>query len=152
MIENGEIESMIIVSNSNVKATTKDGKVYTADIDLIAEGLLLDAAKNSPTPVRFSVQQEKTSIWITILGNWIPILAMIFFLMFMFRQSSAGSNQVFSFTRSKARLYMEDKPTVTFKDVAGSEDAKKDLWRLLIFSKIQRSISLSVPKFLRVYS
>ena len=84
MIENGEIESMIIVSNSNVKATTKDGKVYTAVIDLIAEGLLLDAAKNSPTPVRFSVQQEKTSIWITILGNWIPILAMIFFLMFMF--------------------------------------------------------------------
>jgi cell division protease FtsH len=149
MVQNGEIKSMTIISNSSVKATGTDGKIYTADIDLISEQMLLDAAKSSPTTVSYSVQQEKTSIWVTILGNWVPLLFSILLLVFIFRQSSAGSNQVFSFTRSKARLYMEDKPTVTFKDVAGAEEAKKDLMEIVDFLKNPRKyqvIGAKIPK------
>ncbi|WP_018963213.1 ATP-dependent zinc metalloprotease FtsH [Coprothermobacter platensis] len=149
MVKNGEIKSMVVVSNTSVKATGTDGKVYTADLDIISEQMLLDAAKDSPTNVAYSVQQEKTSIWITILGNWIPLLFSIFLLVFLFRQSSAGSNQVFSFTRSKARLYVEDKPTITFKDVAGAEEAKKDLLEIVDFLKNPKKyqvIGAKIPK------
>ncbi|NPV88802.1 ATP-dependent zinc metalloprotease FtsH [Coprothermobacteraceae bacterium] len=149
LLKEGKIKALTIVSNSRAIAEALDGTQYVTEIDLIAEDRLLAAADASPVSVDIKVQQERTSIWVAILNSWLPTIILILFFMFMFRQTSSGGNQVFSFTRSKARLYMEDKPSVTFKDVAGAEEAKKDLLEIVDFLKNPRKYQLigaKIPK------
>ncbi|HIC89134.1 MAG TPA: cell division protein FtsH, partial [Anaerolineae bacterium] len=65
--------------------------------------------------------------WFAILGSLLPLVfvgALFFFLM---RQAQGSNNQAIAFGKSRARLFTGDKPTVTFDDVAGAEEAKEEL-------------------------
>jgi cell division protease FtsH len=73
------------------------------------------------------------SIWLSILGTWLPTL-FIFFLVFVFlRQMQAGGGKAMSFGKSKARLLHESANKVTFKDVAGIDEAKEELQEIIAF-------------------
>ena len=75
------------------------------------------------------------SIWLSILGTWLPTL-FIFFLVFLFlRQMQAGGGKAMSFGKSKARLLHESANKVTFKDVAGIDEAKEELQEIISFLK-----------------
>ena len=74
------------------------------------------------------------SPWFTLLlTNGLPILLMVGFLVFIGRQASRGQESVLSFGRSKARRFVEDKNKVTFKDVAGADEAKRELQEVVDF-------------------
>jgi cell division protease FtsH len=65
----------------------------------------------------------------------LPVLLMIGFFIFFMRQAQGTNNQALSFGKSRARMFSGDKPTVTFADVAGQEEAKQDLTEVVEFLK-----------------
>ncbi len=77
---------------------------------------------------------SSASPWFTILlTDGLPILLMVGFLVLLGRQASRGQENVFSFGRSKARRFIEDKNKVTFRDVAGADEAKRELQEVVDF-------------------
>ncbi|MBA3531003.1 MAG: ATP-dependent metallopeptidase FtsH/Yme1/Tma family protein [Ardenticatenales bacterium] len=75
------------------------------------------------------------SVIMPILLSFLPLLIFGGFLFFMLRQAQGSNNQAMSFGKSRARLFTSDKPTVTFMDVAGVEEAKEELAEIVEFLK-----------------
>ncbi len=73
--------------------------------------------------------------WLNILGGLIPFLLIAGILIFMLRQAQGSNNQALSFGKSRARMFLGNKPTVTFADVAGVEEAKQELQEIVEFLK-----------------
>ncbi len=74
-------------------------------------------------------------IYSGILFALLPILLIAVFFIFILRQAQGAGNQAFSFGKSRARMFTGDKPTVTFADVAGSDEAKQELEEVVEFLK-----------------
>ncbi len=75
------------------------------------------------------------STWTMILINFLPILLIAGFIIFIMRRAQGGANQAMGFAKSKAKLFGGDMPTVTFDDVAGAEEAKEGLQEIVEFLK-----------------
>ena len=80
-------------------------------------------------------RNEKTPVWQQILISWFPMLLLfVFFFLFM-RQIQVGGGKAMSFGKSKARLLNESSNRITFRDVAGAEEAKQELEEIIEFLK-----------------
>ncbi len=73
--------------------------------------------------------------WLGLLGGFLPILVFGGFLLFMMRQAQGSNNQALSFGKSRARMFTGNRPSVTFQDVAGVEEAKQELAEVVEFLK-----------------
>ncbi|HET9015221.1 MAG TPA: ATP-dependent zinc metalloprotease FtsH [Thermomicrobiaceae bacterium] len=80
-----------------------------------------------------SIQTSSGSIWPTLLGTLIPLALFVGLMIYLGRGMSRGQQNVFSFGRSKARVYDAERPRVTFTDVAGEEEAKAELSEVVDF-------------------
>jgi cell division protease FtsH len=83
--------------------------------------------------VEVSAQEANGSSWIAHLINWFPILIMVGFLVFFMRQMQGSGNRALSFGKSKAKLSSSQQKKVTFKDVAGIDEAKEELQEIIDF-------------------
>lgn len=70
-------------------------------------------------------QSSSLGSWLGTLSILIPSLLIVGLLIFMIRQAQGSNNQAISFGKSRARMFLGNKPTVTFADVAGVEEAKQ---------------------------
>jgi len=85
--------------------------------------------------VIITVKDTSRSPWFTYLFTWFPIILLILFWIFFMRQMQAGGNKALSFGKSRARLFSGTQKKVTFKDVAGVEEAKEELKEIIDFLK-----------------
>ena len=79
--------------------------------------------------------QQKEFSWTTLLLTFSPWLIFILIWLFMIRQMQGGPKGLFSFGKSKAKLLTENKPKITFADVAGADEAKEELSEIIEFLK-----------------
>ena len=77
---------------------------------------------------------RESAIWVSLL-SWLPMIAVIAIWIFLMRQMQAGGNKALSFGKSKARLQSSQGKKVTFRDVAGVDEAKEELQEIIEFLK-----------------
>jgi cell division protease FtsH len=137
----GRISKIVTQSGSDeLLVTTKDNKQYRSRIETgdTITSLLLRAGVSPSEADNLVVQVEAAPAWgglLNILTILLPVLLMIGFFVFFMRQAQGSNNQALSFGKSRARMFSGDKPTVTFADVAGQEEAKQDLTEVVEFLK-----------------
>jgi cell division protease FtsH len=87
--------------------------------------------------------------WLSALGGLLPFLLLGILLIFILRQAQGTNNQAMSFGKSRARMFMGNKPTVTFADVAGVDEAKQELQEIVEFLKYPEkfvALGARIPK------
>ena len=92
---------------------------------------LIDFLRQKNVPMQ--VDNTSSSNWISILLNATPFIVLLGFWIFMMRQMQSGGNKALSFGKSRARLHSTQQKKVTFKDVAGVEEAKEELQEIIEF-------------------
>lgn len=95
------------------------------------------------------IDQTPITIISDILGTVLPLALMAIFFFYIFRQARGAQENIFSFGQSKARLFAKGKQAITFKDVAGVNEAKKELEEVVDFLKHPqkyRALGARTPK------
>ena len=92
-------------------------------------------AVNSSAPIEVTEEPQSSGWGWILLINALPFLLLIGFLLFTLRQMQAGGNKALSFGKSKAKLLNNQQKRVTFKDVAGVEEAQEELQEVIEFLK-----------------
>jgi cell division protease FtsH len=128
-VDSGQISSVTIVGNE-ITYISKTGDSFRTYAPAQYEGL---ANKLIDRNIVVSAREATTSPWAALLYSWAPILLMIGFWIFFMRQMQSGGNKALSFGKSKAKLSSSAQKKVTFKDVAGVDEAKDELQEIIEF-------------------
>jgi len=123
-------ENKIILTyqDNKVRFSRKEAQVGFTEI--------LKSAEINPESVNFIIKDTSLSqVWMNILSGVLPLILMVAFFFFIFRQARGAQDSIFSFGRSKAQVFSKGKQSITFKDVAGVDEAKKELKEVVDFLK-----------------
>ncbi|CAN5361734.1 ATP-dependent zinc metalloprotease FtsH [soil metagenome] len=135
-LQSGKVDK-VAVENDTLTFTYKTGKELTATKETnISFTEVLDRAHIDPSKVNYTVKDQTVSTAVgNIAGIVIPILIMGVIIYFLFRMQTRGASDIFSFGKSRAKLFAKGKQHTTFKDVAGVDEAKKELVEIVDFLK-----------------
>ncbi|MGH2685095.1 MAG: ATP-dependent metallopeptidase FtsH/Yme1/Tma family protein, partial [Actinomycetota bacterium] len=104
--------------------------------------------------VEFDVDQQKESVWLSLLFNLLPFILILAIFLFFMNSMQGGGNRVMQFGKARARQVSKDEPKVTFADVAGCDEAVEELQEIKEFlqapAKFQ-AIGAKIPKGVLLY-
>src|SRR5919202_336906 len=155
-IKQGQIKSIEVTDDRVVAIASTPGGQDQRFTTRTGRDNFLDAMHNfGVTPeelsnVNYTVKDPpQISNWLGILVNLLPLIFFGAILLFMMRQAQGSNNQALSFGKSRARMFMGNKPTITFQDVAGVEEAKQELQEVVEFLKYPEkfaALGARIPK------
>src|SRR5262245_15274254 len=109
--------------------------VKTFKTNFLGDGAALAERTRAANPNAQLTVQAPGINWLSVLFTWLPLLLFLVAWMFMLRQMQSGGSAAMRFGKSKARVLMESQTRVTFKDVAGCDEAKQELQEVIEFLK-----------------
>ena len=156
-VEAGKVASVEITTYENtqtVNGELTDGSVFNGVIipRENAEETLTIMQENSVV-----IDQKETpqpSPWISLLGTLLPLILMVGLFFFIMQQSQGGGGKVMQFSKSKAKVTIDEKNKVTFNDVAGADEVKEELQEIVEFLKAPKKfneIGAKIPKGVLLY-
>lgn len=140
----------LVVSGDNVEILLKDGTEYTSkketgvSFDEILSNNQVDRSK-----IAGELKVEQKIAFEQILSIALTVGLPIFILVLIFKQMRSASSDVFSFGKSKAKLFNKENSKITFNDIAGIDEAKKEMMEIVDFlkhPKKYRDVGARVPK------
>ncbi|MBI4374737.1 MAG: ATP-dependent metallopeptidase FtsH/Yme1/Tma family protein [Deltaproteobacteria bacterium] len=135
-IRSNQVERVTIQDDEYVgkfKSQTMNGEFFET-VGPTESEKAFELLSRSDTVVEYKKRRE-TPLWQQILISWLPMILLFGFFFFSMRQIQVGGGRALSFGRSRARLLSENQKKVTFKDVAGCEEAKYELEEIIQFLK-----------------
>ena len=154
MVEQGQVKVVQVEVAElvyNLSGELKDNSKFTATVSKEADIIKLLREKKvdyttHPVP--------PPSIWMTLLTTLFPIIILVVFLLFIMNQTQGGGGRVMQFGKSKARLMSGEDVKVSFKDVAGAEEAKEEMQEVVEFLKNPQKfiqIGAKIPRGVLLY-
>ena len=135
-VKKGDV-SEIVVSGDKLTATLKNGEkvesVKEPGADVYS---LFKNAGVSLGEAKVTVKDNSgMNTWLSISSAILPVILMVAFFYFIFRQARGTQESIFSFGQSRAKLFNKDNPKITFANVAGVDEAKQELTEIVNFLK-----------------
>ena len=153
-MQNNQLDTLDVSTNKITLTRGQSRQVLTAtvndsfDITRVLKDNTIDYANNHLLVLQYEAPSAVGG-WLNLFGELLPFLLLGGLLFFMMRQAQGSNNQAMSFGKSRARMFMGSKSTVTFADVAGVDEAKQELEEIVEFLKYPEkfvALGARIPK------
>ena len=129
-VQQKKVDSVQITADHSITGQLKDGSSFTTYAP--TDAALMPALKDSDVNV-VAKPPEQPSWWMSALASIVPVLILVVVFFFFMQQTQGGGSRVMNFGKSHAKMHGEGKVKVSFKDVAGADEAKEELSEIVEF-------------------
>jgi cell division protease FtsH len=155
-IQANNVQSMSLDQKNDVaNVTLKGGQKYSVGYPDSATSALVTKAVNAGVdPSSINVESKSTNGWISLLTYILPFIIFIGLWIFLMNQVQGGGSKVMSFGKSRAKRMSVDSPKITFRDVAGVDEAVEELHEIKEFlenPKKFQALGARIPKGVLLY-
>ncbi|MBV9810646.1 MAG: ATP-dependent zinc metalloprotease FtsH [Solirubrobacterales bacterium] len=154
-LDNKEVQSLSLHQKDNTAdVTTISGQKYTVGFPDGYVSQLVNTAKTNLSPQNFDIQGKTSNGWLSLLTYILPFVIFIGFWIFLMNQVQGGGSKVMSFGKSRAKRMSVDSPKITFRDVAGVDEAVEELHEIKEFlenPKKFQALGARIPKGVLLY-
>ena len=149
-IKAGNVEK-ILIEGDLIKVSLKGGENFQSRKEKGESFVkILETAAINPKDANLEVKDtSRSEIIFSLINLFLPIIVIVLIFFFISRQARVAGDTLFSFARSRAKLFNKDKPSIKFSDVAGVDEAKKELQEIVEFLKSPekfRVLGAKIPK------